>query len=71
MPIVTVHLLEGRDPETKKKLIKNVTHAVIDTLDVPPESVRIILDEMPPQNYGIAGLPIKDYRLKKIKAPKT
>ncbi len=65
MPIVTIHLLEGRDKEKKKNLIKNVTTAIVDTLGVPVESVRIILQDMPTDNYGIAGLPVMEYRSRK------
>jgi 4-oxalocrotonate tautomerase len=65
MPIVTIHLLEGRTPEQKKQLIKNVSSAVIQTLAAPPESVRVILNEMPCDHYGIAGLPVLEYRSRK------
>lgn len=65
MPICTIHLLEGRDKERKKALIKNVSQTIIDTLECPPESVRVILQEMSHDHYGIAGLPVLEYRVKK------
>lgn len=65
MPIVNIHLLKGRDKEKKKELIRNVTDAVTGTLEVPEESVRIILMEMEKEDYGAAGLPIMEYRRKK------
>ncbi|MCK4761885.1 MAG: 2-hydroxymuconate tautomerase family protein [Candidatus Aminicenantes bacterium] len=64
MPIVTISMLEGRDRETKKELIKNVTAAITGTLKAPEESVRIIIKEMLFEDYGIAGLPVKEYREK-------
>jgi 4-oxalocrotonate tautomerase len=67
MPIVTIHLLEGRDKEKKRNLIKNVSQSVIDSLECPPESVRVILQEMSPDHYGIAGLPVMEYRVQKGK----
>jgi 4-oxalocrotonate tautomerase len=67
MPIVTIHMLEGRDNEKKKELIKNVSDSVVKTLDVPLESVRVIINEMPVEHYGIAGLPVREYRIKKSK----
>jgi 4-oxalocrotonate tautomerase len=70
MPIATIYLLEGRTPEQKKELIKNVSSAIIHTLAAPPESVRVILNEMPFDHYGIAGLPVLEYRTQKEK-PKT
>lgn len=68
MPIVTIHLLKGRGKEKKKELIKNVTNAVTQTLDVTDDSVRIILNEMENENYGVAGLPIMEYREEKTGA---
>lgn len=67
MPIVTINMLPGRDEETKKNLIKNVSTAIIDTLKVPDESVRIIINEMAFEHYGVAGMPILEYR-DKVKA---
>ena len=67
MPIVVCHLLSGRPTEVKEKLIKNLTTAVVDSLAAPVESVRIILQEMPPEHFGIAGLPFEKYKSKKNK----
>ncbi|MDQ1355065.1 MAG: 4-oxalocrotonate tautomerase [Acidobacteriota bacterium] len=68
MPIVTIHLLKGRDKEKRKELIKNVTDAITKTLGVAEESVRVILNEMENENFGVAGLPIMEYRSKKSAA---
>ncbi|MCU0286845.1 MAG: 2-hydroxymuconate tautomerase family protein [Acidobacteria bacterium] len=68
MPIITIHMLKGRDVETRRELIKNVTAAVTSTLDVPGENVRVILNEMENENYGVAGLPIMEYREEKAGA---
>jgi len=65
MPIVTINILEGRDREIKKDLIKNVTTAITGTLRVPEESVRVLINEMPYENFGVAGLPFREYREKK------
>ena len=62
MPIVTINILEGRTKEQKTNLIKNVSSAVIETLAVPPDSVRVIINEMPFDHYGIAGRPVLEYR---------
>lgn len=55
MPIVNVYLLEGRTSERKVELIRNITRTVVETLSVPPESVRVILTEMKKEEYGIGG----------------
>ncbi|MDE0344326.1 MAG: 2-hydroxymuconate tautomerase family protein [Boseongicola sp.] len=58
MAIVTIVILEGRDRETKDKLIKRLSDAVIDTLDARPEQVRVVIQEVPDGDYGVGGVPI-------------
>lgn len=60
MPIVQIHLIEGRDDQKKEKLVKNVTQAICDSLEVDPQAVRIILSEMAPNHYAIAGEMVKN-----------
>lgn len=55
MPILQIHLLEGRDREKKKALVSKVTEAVCESLDVKPEAVKIILSEMALDHYAVAG----------------
>lgn len=60
MPIVQIHLLEGRDDDKKRRLVQEVTKAVCATLDAPPEKVRIILSEMADNHYAVGGTLVKD-----------
>jgi len=55
MPIITVNLLTGRDAETKRALIREVAEAAIRALDAPPASVRVIINEVPPEHWGIGN----------------
>lgn len=55
MPIVQIHLMNGRDENKKRELVIEVTQAICKTLEVPPEKVQIILSEMLPENYALAG----------------
>jgi 4-oxalocrotonate tautomerase len=55
MPIIQVNMIEGRTVDQKRKLVSEITNAVVKSLDVPPDAVRIILQDMPKQNYAIAG----------------
>ncbi len=55
MPIVQVHLLEGRSREQKKDLVKEMTASICSSLGVRPEQVRIILSEMNPDEYSVGG----------------
>jgi 4-oxalocrotonate tautomerase len=58
MPIVQISLLPGRTPEKKEELIKNVTHAIADTLQIPKDRVHILLYEIPKENIAHGGVPL-------------
>jgi 4-oxalocrotonate tautomerase len=70
MPIVLINMLPGRNAKTKKNLLKNITAAVTSSLDVKPETVRVIIHEIPFAHYGIAGLPANEYRKRQAGASK-
>jgi 4-oxalocrotonate tautomerase len=55
MPIITIHMLEGRSEAVKAQLISEVCETVVRVANVPPDAVRIIIEEMPKENYGIGG----------------
>jgi len=55
MPIATINILEGRTDEQKERLIANMTEAIHKAIDAPLPSIRIIINEMPKQHFGIAG----------------
>ena len=55
MPIVQVHMIEGRTVEQKRKLVTEMTQAMVNTLGVKPEDVRIILQEMAKHDYSVGG----------------
>jgi 4-oxalocrotonate tautomerase len=55
MPIVRVEILEGRTAERKAELIRRVTAAVVDTLEVRAEQVRVLLYELPAEHWAVGG----------------
>ena len=55
MPIATINIIEGRTDEQKEKLIEKVTLAIHESIDAPIENIRVILNEMPKQHFGIGG----------------
>ena len=57
MPILDITLLSGRAYDKKAKLIREVTDATVRALEVPPESVRVILREVHPSHFAVAGEP--------------
>lgn len=60
MPIATIMILEGRPPQVRQALIRSVTTAIVETLKVKPESVRVIVQEVPPEHWGIGGVSAKE-----------
>ena len=60
MPIIQVHLFEGRTLDQKRKLVASMTEAVVKSLDIKAEDVRIILEEMARHDYAIAGVLASD-----------
>ncbi len=59
MPIVNITLLTGRTAARKAALIRAVTDAVEGSLEVPRDSIRVLLHEVPPEHWGVGGEPRK------------
>lgn len=55
MPILHLHILEGRSAEVRRDAVSRLTEATVVALDVAPEQVRVIIHEVPPENWGLAG----------------
>ena len=62
MPIMVVHMMEGRSEEQKAALIKALTDAAVESIGAPIESVRVMIQELPKENFGIAGESAKKLR---------
>jgi len=58
MPIVHIYMFSGRTQEKKERLMAKVTDAVSEALEVPREAVHIVLNEVPRENIGHAGVPV-------------
>jgi len=56
MPIIHVHMFEGKTLDQKRKLVVAMTEAVVKSLDTKPESVRILLHDVPRHNLAVAGV---------------
>jgi len=59
MPIMMIHMIEGRTQEQKENFIAALTDAAEATWQAPRESVRVLLQEMPKEHFGIAGISAK------------
>ena len=58
MPIVQITMAQGRTSDKKEELIKRVTDAIVEILQVPIDRVRIALYELPGDNIAFSGVPI-------------
>lgn len=59
MPVLQVTLFEGRTEAQKASLMKALTDAVVQSLGSPAGNVRIMITEMPKENYGVGGISVK------------
>lgn len=55
MPTINVQLFEGRTQEQKRAFVKAITDATCATLNVSPDSVEVIMQEVKRENWATAG----------------
>jgi 4-oxalocrotonate tautomerase len=60
MPIIHVNMFEGRTVEQKRKLVTSMTEAVVTSLGVKPDAVRIVIHDLPKTNIAAAGVLASD-----------
>jgi len=56
MPLIEVHLLEGRTDDQKKALLSALTKAVQDSIGAPLDTIRIWIQEFSPKEYMASGV---------------
>lgn len=56
MPVITIQMREGRSSAAKKKLLRKVTDAVADSIEVDPARVRVLIHEVPDLNFAVGGI---------------
>ncbi len=60
MPIIHVHMFEGRTIEQKRTMVEKMTDAVVTSLNVKPEDVKILLHDVPRHHVATAGVLASD-----------
>lgn len=60
MPFAQIYMLEGRTEDQKRAVIEKVTQALQDAVGAPKETIRVWIQDVPKQNWGIAGVSAKD-----------
>lgn len=63
MPYVNIKITrEGVTPEAKADLIAGVTDLLVRVLNKNPATTFVVIDEVEPEDWGIGGLPVLEYR---------
>jgi 4-oxalocrotonate tautomerase len=63
MPYVNIKITrEGATPAQKAELIKGVTDLLQKVLNKNPATTFVVIDEVELDNWGIAGLPVDEFR---------
>ena len=55
MPLVTIHMYEGRTVEQKRELVAAVTDAVVRIVKTTPEATDVVIIDVPRHNWSRAG----------------
>jgi len=56
MPIIEMHLMQGRSREQKRAVAEAVAEAVTRTLGVKPEQVRLLITEHSSEEFSVGGI---------------
>lgn len=59
MPIIEVKLFGELSVDHKEQLIKETSDTVANVLNLPLSTVRVLIQELPQENWGIAGESVK------------
>ncbi|PRY85040.1 2-hydroxymuconate tautomerase [Donghicola tyrosinivorans] len=57
MPFIDVTMIEGRSDEMKEDLIAKLSAAAVEATGVPMETVRVVIREVPGNQWGVGGKP--------------
>jgi 4-oxalocrotonate tautomerase family enzyme len=70
-PFVTLDLLEGRPVEQHTALIEQISSLVAELVGVPLDRVRLRINEVPPSDWGIGGVPASELRRIEIESRRS
>ncbi|WP_349282766.1 2-hydroxymuconate tautomerase [Polaromonas hydrogenivorans] len=60
MPFAQIYMMEGRTEEQKRAVIEKVSAALVEATGAPIANVRVWIQDVPKENWGIAGVSAKD-----------
>lgn len=63
MPYINVKITdEAVTSEQKAAIIAGMTQVLVDVLGKNPATTIVVIEEVPLENWGIAGMPVVEYR---------
>jgi 4-oxalocrotonate tautomerase len=60
MPFAQIYMVEGRTEDQKRAVIEKVSAALVEATGAPIANVRVWIQDVPKENWGIAGVSAKD-----------
>jgi len=67
MPIINIQMLSGRTAAQKSALIVELSEATQRALGVPEEAIRVLVTEVPAENWGVGSRTMADLRAEQAK----
>lgn len=58
MPLVQVHVAGAPDEAQVLELMRRITDVVEGALEVPRQSIRVIVSEVPTTRWSVGGVPL-------------
>jgi len=62
MPYVNVQILPGASRAQKSQLVKDITDSLVRVLGKNPEHTHVVIQEIPEENWGFAGVLTDDWK---------
>jgi len=56
MPIIEVHIMEGRTVAQKRALCRGITEAAVSALGVEADQVRVLIHHLTPEHFSVGGV---------------
>ena len=60
MPIIRVDLFEGRSPDQKKTIVKELSETLARTAGCSVEAVEVLITDHSKDNWGFGGVTARD-----------
>ncbi len=60
MPVVQVHIKEGRSMTQRRELVRRITQDLVEVCGAAEERVHVIINEVPTDQWGRGGTLLSD-----------